>query len=289
MGHGFTAWPNGDATLGFGWWLTARDLVKLGELYRTGGLHQGIRLLDEDWIRRAWRNESHSGNTDLFAGVPGSGYGYQWWITAFTDSRGRIVRCAYADGWGRQYVFVCPDLALTVVSTADDYDYTGPGMGTAMRNLILPGYDPILDARFAGSWYDPETSGQGLSIDILEATNAVLLYWFTFDDEGHQRWMNAQGSIDGDSAELEIYITTGGRFLQPDPVVRERIGTGRLAFDSCDTGRLDFEIAGDDRSYRLQRLTGRCGSSLLPDISNGITTRRTSEKRAIPLERMQVP
>jgi CubicO group peptidase (beta-lactamase class C family) len=57
----------------FGLKLTGRDLVKLGELYRQGGVYNGRRILDESFVREATRAQSGD--------LPGFDYGYLWWVT----------------------------------------------------------------------------------------------------------------------------------------------------------------------------------------------------------------
>jgi CubicO group peptidase (beta-lactamase class C family) len=42
----------------FGLKLTGRDLVKLGELYRQGGVYNGRRILDESFVSEATRAQS---------------------------------------------------------------------------------------------------------------------------------------------------------------------------------------------------------------------------------------
>ena len=34
-----------------GLYIRTEDMVKLGEVYRTGGLYQGRRILSEEWVR----------------------------------------------------------------------------------------------------------------------------------------------------------------------------------------------------------------------------------------------
>lgn len=77
LGHGLTDWPNpdGDVPLGFGLWLKPTDMLKIGQLYLNGGVYNGTRILDEEWIEASWETWSNSENTELFADRPGSGYG----------------------------------------------------------------------------------------------------------------------------------------------------------------------------------------------------------------------
>jgi CubicO group peptidase (beta-lactamase class C family) len=53
--------------------LTGRDQVKLGEIYRQGGVYNGRRILAESFVREAIRAQSGD--------LPGFDYGYLWWVT----------------------------------------------------------------------------------------------------------------------------------------------------------------------------------------------------------------
>ncbi len=88
----------------FGLALTARDLVKLGELWRNGGAWQGRQLLDDDYVAAATRNQVRELDPSR------SGYGYLWWDTPLP------VHPAYmAQGLYGQMIMVVPDLELVVV------------------------------------------------------------------------------------------------------------------------------------------------------------------------------
>ncbi len=268
MGNGMTVWPFGDAPLGFAWWMTAPDMLKLGELYRNGGVHHGRRIIDREWIQAAWTAYSNADNSPQTFTTPGAGYGYQWWLLPFTDQRGRTFMAAYANGWGRQFIMVVPDLDLTIVSTADDYDYSGDGIGFAMRNLILQQFEMRLDRRFNGSWFQPDLNGQGVNLEVLEGSNEALLYWYTYDEAGNRRWFIAQGPIVNDRAQLQIYQTSGGRFLQPDPVSVDPVGSAELSFSTCNQGLFSFELEGQSGQMQLTRITGECGSDLLGEVDS---------------------
>ena len=222
------------------------------------GVYQGRRILDKDWIEASWKSYSNSENTELFVN-PGSGYGYQWWITRMTDTRGRSFPVYYADGWGHQYILVIPQLDLVFVSVADDYEYEGPGIGTILITTVLPELNPTLDDRFNGSWYDPQTDGQGFNLEILNGGNRLIGYWYTYGDNGAKRWFTFDGGINDTTAEVTILQTSGGAFLQSDPVEKNEWGTGRFSTLDCD--HINFEITSAEitTAIALTRITGGCG------------------------------
>lgn len=259
MGHGLTDWPNpdGDPPLGFGLWLRARDLVKIGEMYLSGGTYQGRRILDRSWVDASWVKYSHSGNSDFFRD-PGWGHGYQWWIAVLEDARGRAWQVFFASGWGSQVIFVIPELGLVVVTTADNYDHGGPDVNVMLVTQILPELNPWLDQRFNGAWYDPATDGQGLTLEVREDGATVVGFWYTYDGEGNQRWFVLQGLAVADQAEVTIYRTSGGVFLQGDPVLLEEWGSGRFTTTDCDHVTLEFESDEASGTIALTRLSGFC-------------------------------
>ena len=259
-GQGWTDWPNPDEDepLGFTLQLRPLDMLKIGQLYLDGGVWDGQRILTEEWIRRAWTTYSNPENTTLFQGSPDSGYGYQWWKQRVDDQRGRRIANYYASGWARQHIMVMPELDLVVVSVSDDYDYRGSGIGVLLRNTILVALDPIFDERYNGAWYDPAMPGQGLTLETLADGKTVVGFWYTWDDDGQQRWFIMNGQAEGSTVTLSVTETRGGRFLQADPVEETEWATATLQTVDCD--RLAMQVSGPevDALVPLVRLTGEC-------------------------------
>lgn len=259
MGTGITDWPNpdGDATLAFSLWLQARDMLKIGQLYLDGGVYNGRRILDDSWIDASWTRYSHSGNSTYFPD-PGWGHGYQWWIARLTDLADREFTIYFASGWGSQVIFIVPDLDLVVVTTGDNYDYNGPDVDALLLTQILPELSLQLDSRFSGSWYDPETDGQGFSMEVLTGSSTVVAYWYTYTTSGEKRWFVLQGEVFEGVGEVTIYQTSGGVFMQGDPVVRTIWGTGTFTAVDCQNMEFAFESAELSASIPLTRITGEC-------------------------------
>jgi CubicO group peptidase (beta-lactamase class C family) len=90
--------------------LTTEDLAKFGLLYLQGGMWNGVRLLSEDWVRKATAlqvDNSTDGEGDW-----GTGYGYQWWRSRHDSFR--------ADGAFGQFSLVYPEADVVVAITAGD-------------------------------------------------------------------------------------------------------------------------------------------------------------------------
>lgn len=257
MGSGLTDWPgpDHDVPLGFSLWLTARDMLKFGELYLNRGVYNGHRILDQSWVDASWTKYSHSGNSAFFP-QPGWGHGYQWWIAKMADELDRTWHVFFASGWGSQVIFVIPELDLVVVTAGDNYDYNGPDVDALLFSL-LPAMNPRLDQRFNGAWYDPDTDGQGFNLEVLE-NGAVVSFWYTYTQDGSQRWFLLQGNVTDGEAAVTIYETSGGVFLQGDPYNLDEWGSGRFRAVDCD--HINFEVESDEISTTipLTRLSGVC-------------------------------
>lgn len=101
------AWPTDPQgiQLGFGGIkLTARDLLKLGELWGAQGRWRGRQLVPASWMRQATREQIST------AGPFTDGYGYQFWVG---HAAGHSAFAAI--GYGGQLVEVVPDLGIVVV------------------------------------------------------------------------------------------------------------------------------------------------------------------------------
>lgn len=118
---------------------------------------------------------------------------------------------------------------------------------------------------FTGAWFDPEQNGHGLFIEVLPG-GRLLVWWFTFDDEGNQMWFGGVGDITGDTAEIEVYRTEGGRFIpnfDPDDITNTLWGVLTIVFFDCNHGRVDFasDLGFGSGSMALTRITLPAGLS----------------------------
>jgi hypothetical protein len=130
----------------------------------------------------------------------------------------------------------------------------GPFMGPPVLEISTRG----------GSWYDPTHSGEGYALEIL-ADRRVLVYWFSFDAEGHRRWFFGTGEIVGNALVFDDLLTTsGGVFgaeFDPASVVVAPWGTLQLELD-CKTGTAEFDSTEEGfpaGTLDLERLTSLAG------------------------------
>ena len=137
-------------------------------------------------------------------------------------------------------------------------------------------YGPLLgdegfeiNAGLNGNWWKgPEREGEGVQLEIAQAgdgTPIVVMTFYSYDPSGNQIFLVAVGPVEGNTAELEVFITGGGIWGQdfdPAQVDETSWGTGRLTADSCesihlalmpDEGHRDLGYA--NLEYALVRLT----------------------------------
>ena len=135
-----------------------------------------------------------------------------------------------------------------------------------------PDPDFLINDGLTDAWFDPTTSGQGFFLTVFPELRQLFLSWFTFDTErpadetpamlgeaGH-RWLTAQGPYDGDSAELTIFLTSGGVFDAGEPApTTDPAGDGtlRLEFADCNQGMASYDITslGISGVIPIQRIT----------------------------------
>ena len=123
---------------------------------------------------------------------------------------------------------------------------------------------------YSGSWYDPDQSGHGLSIEAVSEERLVI-YWYTYHPDGTPMWLISEADLDGDIARGDVFYHDGMPFgtFDPSELNRELWGTVSIRFLNCFTARLSYEsdIGHDGVPYgsgeiNLVRLTLTSGQHL---------------------------
>jgi PKD repeat protein len=125
-----------------------------------------------------------------------------------------------------------------------------------------PEPDPVvINVGMMDAWFDPATAGQGFLITVWPDIEFMFLAWFTFDterppedieailgDPGH-RWITAQGSFSGDTAVLDVFLTSGGTFDSAEPAAvtdPAPIGSMTIHWTGCNAATVDYDIPALD-------------------------------------------
>ena len=147
-----------------------------------------------------------------------------------------------------------------------------PHPGINSVEALTLGDDPgafAMDAGINGNWWNgPERSGEGAQIEISQGGGESLIFVatvYSYDPQGNQIFLIAVGLVDGDSAEVDLFITDGGVWGNDfDPLLVEETqwGTGTFIGNDCESIDMelrpsaDFQAQGfSDLAYTLVRLT----------------------------------
>ena len=104
--------PSSEVQTGGGTELSSRDLLKLGELVRNGGVYKGQKILRKNWIDEMLTKHTAANDKQY--------YGYQWWHRDFKCGA-TSVSGWYMAGNGGNKLVVFKQLELTVLVTATHY------------------------------------------------------------------------------------------------------------------------------------------------------------------------
>lgn len=105
--------PSGVGMTGGGLNLQSRDLLKLGQLYLSGGVWNGKRVVSERWVKASLQPHARvDGETE---------YGYLWWLRGFKS--GERKHFSYLmQGSGGNKVAVFTELNLVIVITSRNFN-----------------------------------------------------------------------------------------------------------------------------------------------------------------------
>ena len=167
----------------------------------------------------------------------------------------------------------------TLLSDAVSGIYNG-AIKTSCANSDIFKINPGIN----GTWFDPNTLGQGFLIDVLPASNTFFIAWFTNDtslpdsnlaavvgDPG-QRWLSAQGELGSDnSVTLDIFSVSGGIFNQSSDILNEIVGSMTVTFGDCTAGIVDYSFNDSSLtgSIPIQRIVND-NVALCEQLSNAV-------------------
>jgi len=169
-----------------------------------------------------------------------------------------------------------------------DTDDDGRSDGQELLNPVDGFFsDPVdnavtfqINPGLTGAWYYPETSGQGLLLDVMlnnaDQSGDMFVAWFTHDlsnvandaefGDLNNRWFTALGEYNQDKADLVLYLTDGGKSDATDTVSNTAVGTLKIRFSTCTQGVLSYSFDNTQirGSFPITRITAdqNCASSL---------------------------
>lgn len=120
-----------------------------------------------------------------------------------------------------------------------------------------------------GIWYNPQTPGQGVTIDVLGEQNLIGLGWFTWANgapgparTGEHLWYTALGVVEAgaSASNAELFVSSGGVFNVTRSVDSQSTGNVEVEFSDCNTGVLRYSFdTGETGEIPMHRLVRRDG------------------------------
>jgi len=180
-----------------------------------------------------------------------------------SDSDGNIASWSWDFGDGASSSIQNPDHiyasagTFPVGLTVTDND--GASDSTSKNVTVTEAAGPpfLINAAISDAWFFPDTSGQGFFIIVWEDSKSIFLSWFTYDTErppedvsailgepGH-RWLTALGPYEGDTALLDVFLSSGMVFDSSEPpadTVPLEGATIEIVWSDCKAGILKYDI-----------------------------------------------
>lgn len=135
-----------------------------------------------------------------------------------------------------------------------------------VRTRIAGAADALPVLGLEGVWYTPETSGQGLVLNVVPNERALLGGWFTFSEDGsnqaaQQRWYSLDARYPAGARRLDLNLrrASAAAFDTEGGALIEEIGDAQLWLLACDQAVLRYRFergaeAGLTGEIPLQRL-----------------------------------
>ena len=94
----------------------------------------------------------------------------------------------------------------------------------------------------SGSWYNPDQSGHGFSIEVVSGSLSVF-YWYVYNPDGTPTFLIVVGENNGDTIEGVAYFNTGMVWQQFDPATLSETpwGTISITFHDCLNATLNYQ------------------------------------------------
>jgi beta-glucanase (GH16 family) len=148
---------------------------------------------------------------------------------------------------GGNYTGLLDSNQITATTPAEmliDYVRIYDNGHTELGGSSLPD-QPVVGLEYSGSWYNPDQSGHGFSMEFGQAADGsplAVVYWYTYDILGNPIFLVGQGVPTETTLELELISPHGMNYgeFDPDSVVREDGGTAHLEFSDPDNATFSY-------------------------------------------------
>lgn len=159
-----------------------------------------------------------------------------------------------------------PDSLMTRDALGDPTALDVADVALYLQQLGGTGF--AMNAGLNGNWWNGiERNGEGFQVEIARDSQGNLTFvatFYTYDLMGNQIFLVAVGPVDGNTAEVDVYITSGGTYGEGlgEMGAEEQWGTGTFTADGCGAMHMalmpnqQYQALGyTDLMYDLTRLT----------------------------------
>ncbi len=150
--------------------------------------------------------------------------------------------------------------------------------------FILPAQfaSAALPGGISGHWYNPEQSGHGITLLLVQPDFAQAV-WHVYDPDGNPLTLVVEGDVSGHAIQGTAYAPRGMRFGDFDPADKEVSVWGEVSIEFTSCSRAELSWDADDPAYgegamQLHRLAGIVGSDCtLPPVATAEFGRYSGE------------
>ena len=93
-----------------------------------------------------------------------------------------------------------------------------------------------IKSHHSGLWFNPEQDGHGLNVLVLD-DNRMIIFWYTYDNEGNQVWLLGSGGFEDGLATLSVISTSNALFppnFSAEDVETTEWGSFEIEFEGCN-------------------------------------------------------
>lgn len=236
-----------------------------------------IEALHRDSGNRRWRKNVEGSQIDFDPStqrvvVLGAGQG-RWDVRSYRLENGAELSAA---------TLACPaqDCSLGGGAAQGGIARFAAADRAAARSYVLAPDIRVDQPGISGAWGSYYGEGEGLVLDWLPQARLIFMPWFTYSRDGgnetaQQRWYLAQAAnvpAGAHTADVDIYLVTGGAFDSAEPRLTTHVGSGTLRFSDCANGRFSYVFdpshnGGATGTLTLSRLSPATQPCLLADGS----------------------
>ena len=116
---------------------------------------------------------------------------------------------------------------------------------TELAGTSNPQLPPVIGQEYSGSWYNPDQSGHGFSMEFGEADDGspqAVVYWYTYDSSGQPIFMVGNGVPGENLVTVSFESPVGMQYgvFDKDSVEREDGGTAQIEFTDPDNATFSY-------------------------------------------------